>query len=222
MVVLCWICNKFASRTFKAVLRHIRSVHSFDPSFEIVCGINDCPRSYKNFLSYKKHIIRKHLDVYDPQRSSRVNSCRNASSSEDDEDADSDMAAYSSNSPSHIVLDSTVADSESTGEINESDLWNENLAALFILKMKEIYKMSQSSIDSITTDFTELLQSHLHNYKLKVKRLLLSTGIEVDKYPQITEFLHQEELTDPFISLQTKFLQEKYFRENLALLVSAP
>ena len=46
-----------------AVLRHIGSVHSHQAGFEVVCGIQGCPRTYKNYHSFLKHLRRKHLEA---------------------------------------------------------------------------------------------------------------------------------------------------------------
>lgn len=59
----CPLCLFFASRSLKGVVRHIGVVHSHDASFHIVCGLNGCPRSYRNFHSYKKHMFQRHRDV---------------------------------------------------------------------------------------------------------------------------------------------------------------
>ena len=229
MAVLCWLCHKFASNSFKAVIRHIRAVHSFDPSFEIVCGINGCPRTYTKFNSYKKHLTRKHLDVYDPRMSRISSTCRTVDSShsgaphEADHDDLTRLPQQECASGPHIdsIVDNIEESSESSNEMSFAN--SEKLAALFLLKMKEVYKLSQSSVDCLTTDMSEMLQKHDHSLKLKVKDLLSSSGIKVENYPQIVQFLsHQdEELADPFKGLQSKFLQEKYFHENLALIVSA-
>ena len=60
MVVLCPICYRAAFSTLKKVVSHIGLVHSFDADFHIICGVAGCPRTYTNFLSYKKHMYRKH------------------------------------------------------------------------------------------------------------------------------------------------------------------
>ena len=43
----------------KAVIQHIRAVHSHDPNFKICCGIS---RIYRNFHSFRRHFYRKHIE----------------------------------------------------------------------------------------------------------------------------------------------------------------
>ena len=61
----CSMCSHFAAPTLKAVIRHIGAVHSHDAFFHVYCGIEGCPRTYKSFHSYKKHMYLKHRDILD-------------------------------------------------------------------------------------------------------------------------------------------------------------
>lgn len=59
----CSICRRFAAPTFGGLLRHIRSEHTLDPRFMKRCGINDCPRTFKKFESWRSHVYRHHRCV---------------------------------------------------------------------------------------------------------------------------------------------------------------
>ena len=61
----CWLCSSFASRTLKAVVRHIGAVHSHEANFHIKCDIQGCVRTYTNFFSFKNHVYRNHKDALD-------------------------------------------------------------------------------------------------------------------------------------------------------------
>ena len=56
----CSLCHSFAALDYLSVLRHIRSVHSWEPHFNITCGIDGCVRTYRSFRCYKAHIFTKH------------------------------------------------------------------------------------------------------------------------------------------------------------------
>ncbi len=45
------------------MLRHIGSVHSYEPGFQITCGVEGCARTYSNFRSFQKHLTRQHKAV---------------------------------------------------------------------------------------------------------------------------------------------------------------
>ncbi len=59
----CTICYKFAAPKFESVLRHIGSVHSCEPSFHITCGIDGCPRTYRSYRSFRRHLRTNHVEV---------------------------------------------------------------------------------------------------------------------------------------------------------------
>ena len=59
----CFLCSSFAASSFSDVVRHIGFIHSHEPNFTVVCGINGCVRSYHQFSSYKKHLYRNDPEV---------------------------------------------------------------------------------------------------------------------------------------------------------------
>ena len=61
----CSLCEWFAAVSLKVVMHHIGSVHMHEAGFHICCGIDGCPRTYKNFASYRQHLYRVHRDVLD-------------------------------------------------------------------------------------------------------------------------------------------------------------
>jgi hypothetical protein len=38
----------------------MRRSHANDSNFHVLCGLDGCPRTYKRFLSFRNHLIRKH------------------------------------------------------------------------------------------------------------------------------------------------------------------
>ena len=45
------------------VLNHFVRYHTSDPNFLVLCGINGCSKTYRNCISFKNHIKRKHADL---------------------------------------------------------------------------------------------------------------------------------------------------------------
>lgn len=86
----CPLCEFFAYRTLKGVVRHIGAVHSYEASFHITCGVSGCPRTYRSFFSYKKHMFLKHRDIMEVNEASET-ACELAlGASESDESASQD------------------------------------------------------------------------------------------------------------------------------------
>lgn len=61
----CPLCNSFAAKSFKGVLRHMGTVHAHDPAFFVRCAAGNCHRTYRNYHSYRIHLYKKHRDVLD-------------------------------------------------------------------------------------------------------------------------------------------------------------
>ena len=55
----CSMCS-FEAPTVRLVLGHLRSVHSSDPRFNMMCGITGCARTYRTFNGLHSHIYRCH------------------------------------------------------------------------------------------------------------------------------------------------------------------
>ena len=55
----CPMCS-FSAPTVKLVLSHLRSVHSSDPRFHVMCGIDGCARTYRKYSGLHSHLYRCH------------------------------------------------------------------------------------------------------------------------------------------------------------------
>jgi hypothetical protein len=55
----CPMCT-FEARSLKIVLSHLRSVHSNDPRFNVMCGLEGCSSTFTTFSALYSHIYRRH------------------------------------------------------------------------------------------------------------------------------------------------------------------
>ena len=123
----CTICHRFASSTLKRVVRHIGSVHSFEPGFQITCGVNGCARTYTNFRSFQKHLTRQHQAAFEKNTT-------------DDSTADSHV--LEEEIPLNIDASPIVTTEEERSSLKRS-------AALFLLKTKEVHRVTQTALNGI-------------------------------------------------------------------------
>ena len=56
----CSISLEFVSESIQTVVKHIGRIHQNEPNFHVVCGISGRAKTFKKFLSFKNHLIRKH------------------------------------------------------------------------------------------------------------------------------------------------------------------
>ena len=60
------LCCSFSAPTYQSVIRHIGSVRSQEPRFNVTCGIEGCPRTsrtYTSYRSFRRHLMEKHQQV---------------------------------------------------------------------------------------------------------------------------------------------------------------
>ena len=117
----CSICNSFGAQDYASVIRHIGSVHAWEPRFRITCGIEGCVRTYTSYRCYREHIIHKHGELV----------------RDDDMDVDSlqdSEHGYADEEMSNLFDDSAIDHEEQTTNYEIPKLYNK---ALFLLKLKE-------------------------------------------------------------------------------------
>lgn len=61
----CALCMVVLTLTLRAMLIHIRMTHGTSPNFDLICGIEGCPRQYRIFDSFYKHVKRTHGHLYE-------------------------------------------------------------------------------------------------------------------------------------------------------------
>lgn len=203
MKTICWLCYRVAAPNLKGILRHMAVVHAYDPEFHIICGIAGCTRAYSNFYSFKRHAYRKHREHLDVIS-------RHA-------EQDSDIAGVATDSDDHFDF----------ADLLQCDNFDETLSnfqhtknmALFLLKAKEVRKVSQSSLDGLTSDFTIILQRILEQLKSGINRCLIANGINMEAVQGLSEVFNHPNITNPFNQIESRHQQEKFYKVHLNLLV---
>ena len=124
----CPLCSWFTAKSFKVIVRHVGAVHAHDPAFYISCAASGCPRTYRNYHSYKKHLYKKHRFMLDEP--SQIDSGRTTLNP---------MTSAIEVSPAMSSEDEDVALSAVLSSSSDEDRKKE--AALFVLKSKHIHKV---------------------------------------------------------------------------------
>lgn len=196
---LCPICYRYASLSFKVVLRHI-AVHSSDPAFHVTCGILECPRTFNTYSAYKKHIYRHHRLECGLSRP-------------DGETAELELHS--------TTLDANVEDSAQIYDDDEQSTSTPSLPipqlpqALMLLKLKQRYKLSQTALNAVTDEFTDLLQSKISQIKEELHHILKSVPVSTEQLGHFTSIFQQPDIVNPFNGLHNKHQQEYYFTNYL-------
>jgi len=91
-------------------------------------------------------------------------------------------------------------------------------AAMFLLKTKEIHKVSQSHLGGLIGDISFIVESTVQQLEKKVEGALENRGVGMND--DLRQIFHSPLVNDPFQGLHTEYLQKKYFREKFNLVVS--
>lgn len=92
--------------------------------------------------------------------------------------------------------------------------------ALFLLKSREVHKISQMALNDIIADFTLMTKAVLEDVQRRVQSALVANSISPSDIIGLNDIFEDAELKDPFHSLLTEHLQTKYYREHMGLVVS--
>lgn len=192
----CSICPFFAADTFTSVIRHIGSVHAFEPGFSVTCGIDGCQATYKKFSSYKTHFYRKHRrsEVLPVETTTNEDVVHCA--------CVEDFTMYS--------CDASEPDAQDTAAVLRDS------GAKFILRMKEGLSLSQTACDEMISGVTELFSGYLSHLHQSLKGVCDTAGLPSE---EVCGNFRNEMYNQPFNGLSTRYLQHQYFRQNFGLLV---
>lgn len=182
----------------KNFLKHVQLFHSHQPSFSITCGISGCLRHFKNFRVFRNHVYAFHSG--DPNISNEP-----ASNHEDDDNG-------SVESP--VVTSSGSNSSESTATSIE-DL--QRHTALFLLGLKEKYKLTQAAIEGVIEGVTGLIQYQLSLLHSQVCENLQKNQMSPDCINHL--FSDVGPFGRPFSGLETKHQQMKYYATHFDYIV---
>ncbi len=202
---VCWLCYRVAAPNLKAIIRHMATSHAYDPNFFICCGIEGCSRTYSNFYSFKKQVYRKHrccLSMLGPFVASSSLNTTEEDTLESGED------------PVEMLDEEQleISDAEESNELSKFQYLKQ--MAIFLLKTKEVRKVSQVALEGLIADFTSMLQLTISQIKCEVSTVLKDNGVSLSTFEGLESIFHNSLRNQPFYGLESKFLQEKFYREH--------
>ena len=180
------------------------AVHAYDPRFFICCGIDECTRTYQNFFSFKKHAYRKHRGSL--EKGHEENSVMERVGSEGD-------------SASELMNEDVVDLGDEPDTLTEFQRIRMKRIALFLLRAKEVRKVSQTALNGLLEDFSNIVQEIVSQIKSEVNACLSSRGLSLEVFDGLEDVFSNRNNLEPFRGLDSKYLQEAFYREHFHLLV---
>ena len=211
-VNLCDYCS-FRCGLKSQLVRHLFEAHSSEADFNYTCSIGGCAHFFQSaskYSSFLSHVNRKH-----PNWQSLLNSVEpphTAGMMDVDQDDNSTLIhgnSVAGNDDHDLSLDSE------TSMLSPTFTAVTNVAAKFLLILKEQHHLSQSAIDFTVVSVNELVGLICKKLKCSVEEVFQENEIptmgDIDKC--------FESFTSPLDGLATEYQQNKFYREYLGLVV---
>ena len=161
----CQLC-RLLSPDLRSYISHVRQVHSKDPNFSLTCEIRECSQQFSSFGAFNSHVYRAHRD------SLGLNTSAN----------DDAVHQHSSEAPTSSTLSATQSDfpvlycfgDHELPEDLQYDIWHllgvdqqqeQREAAKFLLKLKEICRVSEHTVNKVVSGYRRLFAHSLRVVK---------------------------------------------------------
>lgn len=173
----------YTTRSHKDFCIHIVRVHKHDPRFIIHCQIGQCAFSTKVWNSYKQHISKRH-------RNDLLNDLVN--------DHDDDNGIIVHDFGGDIV------------NVNNMELDNTQvLNASYLLSLESCHNITQSAINLIAHNTSELISKHLEVYRNKLKNEIQTKG-----HAEIENILKEEAALSCFDELKSEHKRRTFYKTH--------
>ena len=203
MPLICPLCSYEQTvnlnLNLSGLLRHIELIHSHQLSFSITCGLNGCVRSFKNFRVFWNHAYSMHGG--DAALSSE---CVQA-----DDHTDNSITEA-------VTPEISTSQNVSMKELQMS-------AALFLMGMKENFKLTQVALQGVIDGVTGLTQGRLSTLHSRIQSILAAapSGIPASITDDICRLFDENgEFFRPFLGLETEHQQSRFYRTHFNFVVS--
>ena len=188
----CCFCA-FQAPDLKHFLKHIRQAHSQKPGFQIVCGLSGCPRTFRKFEVFRNHVYGFHTD----------------------EESIPQVPSHSNNSEDEHEF-SELEEFENIESIDPK----KKAAATWILKVQELYKLPQSTMDCILKDTTGFIQDILVDVFDDVELRLREAGVDSAILADLSGlFDSSSRHANPFAGLENQYSQLNFYKKAFNLKV---
>lgn len=185
---VCQLCNHYASFSYDSVLRHIGAVHAHEADFRVQCGVNSCPIVLKNYHSLRRHLRKKHgllLRTYSNDIGEEQGEmCHDQGTAEDcDNSVLEDTSEFE---PDRLRTDEYACDEKRPD-------------AMYILKLKEKYKLAQTTVDDILGDTEEIAERVVSRLQQNLMGILSGEGINAEDIPGFLQAFDNPAILKPLV-----------------------
>ena len=173
------------------MLRHIGEIHCHDPNLSIRCGVHRCPQTYFNYESFRS-IGSTEMFCMELQLRIPI------------------LILMLAHQKKWIYFDEGSCNDEGTMQHDKT-----YHGAKFILKIREQYRMPQSTLDKVVEDFKGIWTVSQESMREEVKSKLEKKLCETD----VAEIMKSFDSSFPLRGLETEYRQLQYYKQHFNYLV---
>lgn len=202
----CSLCVGFIAASLRMLLNHLSRNHKSDPNFHVLCGLDGCSRTYRRYLSFRNHLIRKHgFNLSEEQILDVNNDFDNRDQQQNEGDIEIPDELNGNPQADPVGRD--------PGKIRRDN-------SLCLLGFKEKGCVPQTVVDLFVDNSTQLVRNSIQIVEAEVREKLRGSGIEFDGVPGLNEIFNEESLAmNPFNGIQKEAKQYKFYKEHFNLVV---
>ena len=226
-------CCSFCCLSWREFYRHRFLTHSNEFNFMMRCFVEGCSQTFRCYSTFASHLFRKHCgadlesEAKKSAHSSYVRPEENfpqTSQSEyslvvedelEEDICSMDLSNAVDFSSADEISDLSWVDPPPSTDVSPNSNRLSHFAALFLLNVKERYQLIQSSLNFITQQIQQMISFTIDDIAEVIHKFCSEQG--ASEIP-LTEQL--ESFRNPFLHVQTEYMQNKYYRENFNLVVS--
>ena len=202
MAYNCNRCDGFTTTQLVRLLSHIGRCHSYEPGFHVLCGIEECTRTYTNYNAFRNHVRKHHSNLLE-EAIGNV-------------DIPENRIELDAEEPAELIHEEEFDIEREQGKIRRNN-------AFCLMQIKEEGKLTQKNLDNVVNRATQVVLNSIDMVKKGVAERLDASGINFDDIPGLKELFEKEnQISDPFKDIANFREQVKYYRENFNLVVSFP
>ena len=190
-------------------MRHTFEAHGCDPNVRFTCRY--CPQTFTKYSSMTSHLSRKHRQVVVEDESEEAVNNSPQSSLQIISPDDNQAMDIQQHSDVDRLFNSQTGELPVACSVQRQHL--QRSAALFLLTMKERYKLTQTAVDFAVNQVKNMVTYALQDMQATVQQGITSGVETTDAIDMIGRSI------DPFEDLHTEYKQTKFYKENFNLVV---
>ena len=207
--LICSLCDA-RSPSIALWMSHLRNVHQSETEISVSCPMHECSAVYSKVNSLCSHVYRKHKALL----SIPVGSSTTASPSGR---VDNPFEANVSDFVDDIFFPDSL--SHDIHQLLHRDAYElKKKSILFLMQLKEEQLLTQTAVNVVVSGYKNMFEYTLGQLKAGVSRKLSVAGIDSKDIDGLDIVF--DDVTDPFMGLETSYLQDKFISQELGCIVS--